>query len=265
MKFLRYELENREKNGILINGGVLEINHSLIEALKIFDIENLEKKKVYPLEEVKILPPVSPSKIICVGLNYRDHAMELNMDLPDEPILFLKPASSVIGHGYEIIYPPQSNQVDYEVELAVIISKKAKNVQTVDALDYVAGYSILNDVTARDLQQKDGQWTRSKSFDTFCPLGPWIENDLDYGNQKISLRVNDELKQNSNTKNMIFSVEELLSFISHIMTLQPGDVIATGTPPGVGSLSIGDVVDASIGGIGVLKNKITSNNMRSVL
>jgi 2-keto-4-pentenoate hydratase/2-oxohepta-3-ene-1,7-dioic acid hydratase in catechol pathway len=257
MKFLRYAVDNREKNGILINGGVLEITHSLIKATKTLNIENLDKKLVYPLEEVKILPPVSPSKIVCVGLNYRDHAVELNMDLPDEPILFLKPTTSVIGPGDEIIYPPQSNQVDYEVELAVIISKKAKNVRKVDALDYVAGYTILNDVTARDLQERDGQWTRAKSFDTFCPLGPWMENDLDPSNQKISLRVNGELRQDSNTKNMIFPVEELLSFISDIMTLQPGDVIATGTPPGVGSLRVGDVAEASIEGIGVLKNKIT--------
>ena len=256
MKFLRYTTDNQEKNGILINGGVLETSHSLMEVAYTLGMENLEKKEVYPLEDVKILPPVSPSKIICIGLNYRDHAVELNMDLPEEPILFLKPASSIIGHGDEIIYPPQSKQVDYEVELAVIISKKAKNVRTVDALDYVAGYTILNDITARDLQQKDGQWTRAKSFDTFCPLGPWMENDFDPRNQKISLSVNGELRQESNIKNMIFPVEELLSFISHIMTLNPGDVIATGTPSGVGSLNVGDVVEASVEEIGVLKNKI---------
>ena len=256
MKFLRYTTDNQKKNGILINGGVLEISHSLMDVAYTLGMENLEKKEVYPLEDVKILPPVSPSKIICIGLNYRDHAVELNMDLPEEPILFLKPASSIIGHGDEIIYPPQSKQVDYEVELAVIISKKVKNVRTVDALDYVAGYTILNDITARDLQQKDGQWTRAKSFDTFCPLGPWMENDFDPRNQKISLSVNGELRQDSNIKNMIFTVEELLSFISHIMTLNPGDVIATGTPPGVGSLNVGDVVEASVEEIGVLKNKI---------
>jgi 2-keto-4-pentenoate hydratase/2-oxohepta-3-ene-1,7-dioic acid hydratase in catechol pathway len=149
--------------------------------------------------------------------------------------------------------------VDYETELAVIISKKAKKVRIADAFDYVAGYTVLNDVTARDLQQRDGQWTRAKSFDTFCPLGPWMENDLDPSNQNISLRVNGELRQNSNTKNMIFPVEELLSFISNIMTLKPGDVIATGTPPGVGHLSVGDVVEASVEGIGVLRNKIEKN------
>jgi len=259
MKFLRYTADNREKNGILINGGVIEVDHSVIEATYPFDIEDLQEKKVYALDEVKILPPVSPSKIICVGLNYRDHAEELNMELPKEPILFLKPATSIIGHGDEIIYPPQSNQVDYEAEMAVIVSKKAKNVQIVDALDYVAGYTVLNDVTARDLQQRDGQWTRAKSFDTFCPLGPWMENDLDPSNQNISLMVNGQVRQDSNTKNMIFTVEELMSFISHIMTLNPGDIIATGTPPGVGHLSVGDVVEASVEGIGVLKNKIEKN------
>ena len=262
MKFLRYKADNREKNGILINGGVVEVGHSLIEAAYPFDIEDLEKKKVYPLEEVKILPPVFPTIIICVGLNYRDHAEELKMELPEEPIIFLKPATSIIGHGDEIIYPPQSNQVDYEAELAVIISKKAKNVRTVDAMDYVAGYTVLNDVTARDLQKKDGQWTRAKSFDTFCPLGPWIETDLDPSNQNISMRVNGELRQDSNTKNMIFPVEELLSFISNIMTLQPGDVIATGTPPGVGSLRVGDTTQASVEGVGILENQIVRNILK---
>ncbi|MDP3066936.1 MAG: fumarylacetoacetate hydrolase family protein, partial [Methanobacteriaceae archaeon] len=201
-------------------------------------------------------PPVQPSKVVCVGLNYRDHAEELNMEIPDEPILFLKPHTAVIGHGASIIYPPQSHQVDYEAELAVVVGKDAHKISKENAFDYIAGYTILNDVTARDLQRKDGQWTRAKSFDTFCPIGPWIETDLDPGNQNISLLLNGQLKQKSNTRNMIFSVEELVSFISNIMTLKPGDVIATGTPPGVGSMQVGDMVEVEVEGIGVLKNRV---------
>ena len=155
-----------------------------------------------------------------------------------------------------IVYPPQSHQVDYEAELAVVIGHEARFVNQEDAFDYIAGYTALNDVTARDLQQKDGQWTRAKSFDTFCPLGPWMETELDPSNQEICMRVNREVKQDSNTKNMIFPAEELISFISQIMTLHPGDVIATGTPPGVGPMQVGDVAEVSVEGIGIFKNKV---------
>nr|WP_319373576.1 fumarylacetoacetate hydrolase family protein [uncultured Methanobacterium sp.] len=256
MKLLRFKKDGNEKTGVIINGGMVELHHSLIEASH-SPFDDLERKEFYSMDEVKILPPVQPSKVVCVGLNYRDHAEELNMNLPEEPILFLKPPTTVIGHEDKIMYPHQSHQVDYEAELAVVIGSEARFVNQEDAFDYIAGYTALNDVTARDLQQKDGQWTRAKSFDTFCPLGPWMETELDPSSQEISLKLNDEIKQNSNTKNMIFPVDELVEYISHIMTLDPGDVIATGTPPGVGPMKVGDVVEVTVNGIGTLRNEVT--------
>jgi 2-keto-4-pentenoate hydratase/2-oxohepta-3-ene-1,7-dioic acid hydratase in catechol pathway len=176
------------------------------------------------------------------------------MDLPDEPIIFMKPPTSVIGHLDAIIYPSSSKQLDYEAEIGIVISKEAHKVKEKDAEKFIGGYTVFNDVTARDLQQKDGQWTRAKSFDTFAPIGPCIETELDPMNHEISLKLNSEIKQKSNTKNMIFDVYELVEFISNIMTLKPGDVIATGTPPGVGSMNVRDTVEVEIEGIGTLKN-----------
>lgn len=257
LQFIEKEaLVEETKIGVLINGKVVEIGQSLFD-LPLSE-KDLDKKQEYLFEDIKILPPVSPSKVVAVGLNYQDHAAELNMEIPDEPIIFIKPSTTVIGHEDTIICPPQSNNVHYEAELAIVISKKAEKVSEEDAMDYVLGYTILNDVTARDLQEKDGQWTRSKSFNTFCPLGPFIETDVNPHDRNISLRVNGELKQDSNTENLIFSVEKIINFISNIMTLNPGDVIATGTPPGVGSLHIGDMVEVEIEGIGVLKNVVSS-------
>ena len=179
---------------------------------------------------------INPSKIVCVGLNYIDHAKELNMELPKEPIIFLKPTSAIIYNNDTIIIPPQSNRVDYEVELAIVIGKKCKNIKKKDALNYIRGYTILNDITARDIQERDGQWTRAKSFDTFCPIGPKIvKEDIDPNNLNIQLKVNGEIKQKSNTNNMIFTIEEIVEFVSSIMTLYPDDIISTGTPPNVGN------------------------------
>ncbi|MDI3311879.1 MAG: fumarylacetoacetate hydrolase family protein, partial [Thermoanaerobacterium sp.] len=175
---------------------------------------------------------------------------------PDEPTLFIKPATAAIGHDDYIVIPKMSERVDYEGELAVVIKKTAKDVSEDEALDYVLGYTIANDVTARDLQSKDGQWTRAKSFDTFLPIGPWIETDLDPSNLEIKTYVNGVLKQHSNTKHLIFSVPKLVSFISHVMTLNPGDVILTGTPSGVGPIKSGDIVTIEIEGIGKLINKV---------
>ncbi len=178
------------------------------------------------------------------------------MGIPEEPIIFLKPTSSIIYNNDRVILPKQSNRVDYEVELAVIINKKCKNVKKEDAFKYIKGYTILNDITARDLQQKDGQWTRAKSFDTFCPIGPRIVKNINTHNLDIQLKVNGKIKQKSNTENMIFSVEELIEFISSIMTLYPDDIISTGTPPGVGKLNSGDIIEAEIEDIGILKNYV---------
>jgi 2-keto-4-pentenoate hydratase/2-oxohepta-3-ene-1,7-dioic acid hydratase in catechol pathway len=196
--------------------------------------------------------PRKPSKIICVGLNYSDHAKELSMKLPEEPIIFLKPPSAVIWNNAKIKYPAMSKQVDYEAELAVVIKKRGKNIPENRAADYILGYTCLNDVTARDLQKKDGQWTRAKSFDTFCPIGPRIVSGINPGNLKIELFVNGKLKQSSRTSNLIFKIPRLISFISRIMTLEKYDVIATGTPVGVGPVLPGDKIEVKIEKIGTL-------------
>jgi 2-keto-4-pentenoate hydratase/2-oxohepta-3-ene-1,7-dioic acid hydratase in catechol pathway len=212
------------------------------------------------LSELEILPPTNPSKIICVGLNYIDHALELDMPIPKKPLIFLKPPSSVIGHHGKIVYPGTAKRVDYEAELAVIVGERCKNVPSRDACSVILGYTCFNDVTARDLQKEDGQWTRAKSFDTFSPVGPFItDHGLDICDLSIRTRVNGKLRQDSRTSNLIFSVPELIEFISSIMTLEAGDIIATGTPPGVDKLSAGDEVEIEIEGIGVLKNSVVSD------
>lgn len=211
------------------------------------------------LSELKFLSPCQPSKIVAVGLNYRDHADEMKLPIPQEPILFIKPSTAVIAHNEEIIYPSMSKRVDYEAELGVVIKKKARNVSEEEAKDYILGYTCFNDVTARDLQKRDGQYTRSKGFDTFAPLGPCIETNVDPVHITIESYVNGERKQSSNTKEMIFSVFHLVSFISQVMTLLPGDVIATGTPAGVGPLNAGDIVEVRIQGVGILRNRVAES------
>ena len=195
-------------------------------------------------------------KIILVGLNYRDHARELKMPIPKNPIIFLKPPTTLIGNLDKIIYPKQSKRIDYEAELALVIKKTCRNIKSQDAKKYILGYTCLNDVTARDLQKIDGQWTRAKSFDSFCPIGPWIETDLDPSKLQIRCWLNNKLKQDSSTAQLIFPVEKLVSFISSIMTLYPGDVISTGTPSGVGPMQPGDRVEVEIEGIGKLTNQV---------
>jgi 2-keto-4-pentenoate hydratase/2-oxohepta-3-ene-1,7-dioic acid hydratase in catechol pathway len=201
---------------------------------------------------------------VALGLNYADHATECGLPLPEQPIVFLKPPTAVIGHLDQIIYPAMSQQVDYEAELAVVIGRRAKSVPSHEARRYVLGYTCSNDVTARDLQQEDGQWTRSKSFDTFSPLGPWIVTDLNPSRLAITCRVNGQVRQAGNTTDMVFNVWDLVSFISQVMTLEPGDVIMTGTPAGVGPISPGDVVEVEIEGIGTLKNEVISESAREL-
>jgi 2-keto-4-pentenoate hydratase/2-oxohepta-3-ene-1,7-dioic acid hydratase in catechol pathway len=210
---------------------------------------------MFDLTAVKLLAPACPSKIVCIGLNYAEHAAELKMQLPSEPVIFLKPPTAAIGPGAEIVFPSSSQQVDYEGELAVMIRDRCKDVPAREAEKHILGFTCFNDVTARDLQRRDGQWTRSKSFDTFAPFGPWISS-VDPADLDIQTRVNGEVKQSSNTSDLIFDVPRLVEFISHIMTLEPGDVIATGTPPGVGPLGKGDVVEVEIEGIGILENTV---------
>jgi len=224
----------------------------------IFLIENGQiKKDLIPLEDVKILPVSFPTKIVAIGLNYKDHAYEMDIPLPEEPLIFLKPSSSIIAHKETIILPEVSKRIDYEGELAVVIGKRCKDVEIDEAKKYILGYTCFNDVTARDLQQKDVQYTRSKSFDTFAPVGPWIENDVDPTNLEIKTILNDRIVQHSNTSNMKFNVFYLVSFISKIMTLLPGDIIATGTPAGVGPLKSGDIIKIEIEGIGTLENYVS--------
>ena len=215
-----------------------------------------EKERVIKLQNVKLLAPVSPSKIVCAGLNYYDHAEELGMAIPTEPVIFIKPPSSVIGHNDHIMYPSQSKRVDFEGELAVVIGKEARNIRSMDAKDYVLGYTCFNDVTARDLQKKDVQWTRAKSFDTFAPLGPYVETDLDPGDLSIRSILNNRVVQSSRTSKLIFKIPELLEFISGIMTLFPGDIIATGTPGGIGPMLPQDEIAIEIEGIGRLVNRV---------
>lgn len=214
--------------------------------------------RAFPLAQARLIAPCSPSKVVAVGLNYRDHAEELNMKLPDEPLLFLKPSSSVIGPGDAIVLPPQSARVDYEAELAIVIGLEARRVSEKDAGKYILGYTCLNDVTARDLQNKDGQWTRAKGFDTFCPLGPWIETEVDPSDLKIDLLLNGSVKQSSRTSNLIFNPLRLVQFISGVMTLFPGDVIATGTTSGIGPMNSGDSVEVRIEKLGSLVNRVES-------
>ena len=210
----------------------------------------------FDLDEVKVLVPVAPSKIVCVGRNYREHAAELGNKMPDEPLLFLKAPSAVIASGDEIELPRASQQVEHEGELGVVIGRLAHKISDDDPLSYVFGYTCVNDVTARDLQRKDVQFTRGKSFDTFCPVGPWIETDIDPTNVTVQTRLNGELKQKGNTADMAFSVAFLIRYISEIMTLYPGDLIATGTPAGVSRMNPGDTVEVEVTGIGILRNTI---------
>jgi 2-keto-4-pentenoate hydratase/2-oxohepta-3-ene-1,7-dioic acid hydratase in catechol pathway len=217
----------------------------------------------FKLADVRLLAPVLPrSKVVGIGRNYAAHAAELGNDLPDEPLMFLKPNTSVVGPGDPVPYPPQTEDLHYEGELAVVIGRICRDVPREQATDVIHGYTIGNDVTARDLQRRDGQFTRSKGFDGFCPLGPWIETDLDpqafVDGVAIQTHLNGDLKQDGNTRDMVFDVPSLVAHVSSVMTLLPGDVILTGTPEGVGPMNVGDEVEVSIAGLGTLTNKVAA-------
>ena len=225
------------------------------------EIKIPNEEGMLPLADVKLLAPVAPSKIVCVGRNYREHAAELGNKMPDEPLLFLKAPSAIIASDDQIELPGASQQVEHEGELGVVIGRLARKLSSGDdPLRYVFGYTCVNDVTARDLQRKDVQFTRGKSFDTFCPVGPWIETDIDPNNVAVETRLNGEVKQKGNTADMAFPVSFLIRYISEIMTLYPGDLIATGTPAGVSRMRHGDTVEVEVAGIGVLRNKIFDPN-----
>jgi len=240
MKLVRFLYDKAAQKGAL-SGGVISVEGSGEEIR---------------LDDVLLLPPVKPSKVVLVGLNYRDHAKELDMPIPEEPVIFIKPSTAVTGPSSPVIYPKSAERVDYEAELGIVIKDITKSVSASEALEHVAGYTCVNDITARDLQKKDGQWTRAKSFDTFAPVGPWIETELDPSDLRITSFLNGHKKQDSRTSNLIFPVPRLIEFISDVMTLLPGDVIATGTPPGVGPLKPGDEIAVEVEGIGRLVNTV---------
>lgn len=210
----------------------------------------------YSLGEIELLAPCEPSKVVAVGLNYAKHAGEMKETLTGSPILFIKPSTAVIAHGQNIEYPEMSLRVDYEAELAVVIGRKCRNVTADQAAGYILGYTALNDVTARDLQKQDGQWTRAKSFDTFCPFGPYIETEFDPKNRGVRSVLNGSVMQHGNTSDMMFDVPALVSYISRCMTLLPGDVIATGTPEGIGPMQKGDTIEIKIDGLETLRNTV---------
>ena len=216
----------------------------------------IEESSEEPGQDVQLIPPVSPGKIVCVGRNYADHARELGNEPPAEPIIFLKPPSAVLAPDGTIVRPPQSERVDFEGELAMVVGKPARNVPAAEWRDYIEGFTCANDVTARDLQKKDVQFTRGKGFDTFCPLGPCLATDINPAALRLTTRVNGVTRQDGNTGDMIFSCGVLFEFITGVMTLFPGDVILTGTPAGVGPLQPGDLVEVEIEGIGTLRNVV---------
>jgi 2-keto-4-pentenoate hydratase/2-oxohepta-3-ene-1,7-dioic acid hydratase in catechol pathway len=249
MKIVRFKTGKKTGFGVL-DGGI-------IQCLEGNPYRNIRKTvQFYEPGEVKLLAPCVPSKVVALGVNYRSHGEEMSHRIPTEPLLFIKPSTSVIGPGDNIIYPDTSERVDYEGELGVVIKDRTSHVSREEARKHILGYTCVNDVTARDLQAKDKQWTRGKSFDTFCPLGPCIETELNPDNAILETRLNGEIKQQTNTGELIFRVYELVSFISHVMTLLPGDVIATGTTSGVGPMQPGDTVEINIEGIGTLSNYV---------
>jgi 2-keto-4-pentenoate hydratase/2-oxohepta-3-ene-1,7-dioic acid hydratase in catechol pathway len=254
MRFIRYSVgESKPRYGWIFQDKV-----GPIEGEPFGEFRRLEAGM--PLDRVRLLAPVIPGKIVAVGRNYVDHAKERGVDVAEIPLIYLKPPSAVIGPEETILLPPQSQRVDHEGELAVVIGKIGRWIHAEDALQHVLGYTAANDVTARDLQQKDGQWTRGKGFDTFCPLGPWIETDIDPSDMRLICRVNGEMRQMGSTREMVFSVQQLIAFVSSVMTLHPGDVILTGTPAGIGPLKHGDSVEVEIEGIGLLRNPVAADS-----
>lgn len=249
--YVRFNYNNETSEGYLKGDKVYYLKGHMFEG-------GVASEACEDLASVRLLAPCEPSKVVCVGLNYKDHAAEMNETLPIEPLLFLKPSTSVIGHHDAIVAPPHSKRLDYEAELAIVIGKRAKNVSAEKAGDYIFGYSCANDFTARDLQLGDKQWTRGKSFDTFCPIGPGIVRTINHEDATIKLTVNGEERQKSNLNQLIFSARNIVSYISNHMTLLPGDVILTGTPHGVGPVNPGDSMTVTIDGIGSLTNQLVA-------
>lgn len=263
MKYCRFQFEGQSRYGLVEPvAGQESITRLLLTAphAGAGDIEDLPSKRVdhIALSQARLLAPVEPSKIVCIGRNYRDHAAELGHDVPIEPLMFLKPPSALLAPGATVIRPRISERVDYEGELGVVIGKPCRNLKPdEDVRPYILGYTCVNDVTARDLQNKDGQWSRAKGFDTFCPVGPVVTTELDpWSGVNVEMRVNNDVRQQGTTRDFIFALDVVIRHIAQVMTLLPGDLIATGTPKGVGPLSAGDVVQVTVEGIGSLSNPV---------
>jgi 2-keto-4-pentenoate hydratase/2-oxohepta-3-ene-1,7-dioic acid hydratase in catechol pathway len=270
MRYCRFSFNGANQYGLVeFVAGTDSITRTFLQppATSDGDLEGLPSRRVdrIPFAEAALLPPVEPSKIVCVGRNYREHATELGHEIPKEPLIFLKPPSSLLAPGGTILRPALSARTDYEGELGVVIARSCRHLrEDEDVRPYILGYTCINDFTARDLQNKDDQWTRAKGFDTFCPVGPLVsDGDDGAGNRldpwvgiQVETRVNGDVRQSGNTRDFLFTLDVVLRFISQVMTLNPGDIIATGTPPGVGPVVAGDVVEISIPGIGVLRNRI---------
>lgn len=247
--YVRYQHNNKTHEGYMKDGFVTKLEGSMFESPELSD-------EIVPASSVRLLPPCQPTKVVCVGLNYLDHAKEMNEALPEAPLLFLKPPTTVIAHEDDIVAPSNTGRLDHEGELAIVIGKKAKNISVAEAGKTIFGFTCANDFTARAIQLSDKQWTRGKSFDTFCPLGPGIVSEINQKDAKIQLTVNGEVRQSSNINMFIFGIHEVVSYVSKCMTLLPGDVILTGTPHGVGPVNSGDVMSVTIDGIGTLTNAL---------
>ena len=251
MKYLRFMLQGKPCEGLTPDGeNVHALEGDIFGSFR-------PGPRICRVEDIDIwLTPTDPSKVVAVGLNYRDHAIETGYPIPNEPLLFMKPSTCVIAPGEEVVLPSVSERVDYEAELAIVIGRRSKDLRPEEVEDHLLGFSCFNDVTARDLQTSDGQWTRSKSFDTFGPYGPWVALDVDPSALPVRLVLNGKTVQESNTREFIFPVPELVSYISRMMTLLPGDVIITGTPAGIGPVAPGDTMEVRIDGIGSLINRV---------
>lgn len=251
MRLVRFRFGDRIATGAVDDGS------DAVRVLRgTFFEDPLPTGEEIPLDDVRLLAPVLPSKVVAVGRNYAAHAAEFGGEVPEEPLIFLKPSTAVSGPGDPIPLPPISRRVDFEGELVVVLGRLARNIRAEEAFRHILGYTCGNDVTLRDLQKKDGQWARAKGFDGSCPLGPWIQTELDPTDVRIETRVNGETRQFATTADMVFGVATLLEFVTAFMTLLPGDVIMTGTPEGVGKLEPGDLVEVEIDGIGVLANRV---------
>ena len=253
MKFLRFASDTGSPEWGILEGDEI----TCIESSPLESAGASKTRTHFKLDDVRLLPACTPSKIVCVGRNYVEHAKELAHDVPTKPLIFLKPPSALLASGQTILYPPDVGRLDYEGEIGIVIRKRMRHLGPQEsAWPYIFGFTCVNDVTGRDLQDKDGQWTRAKGFDTFCPAGPAIATGLDSSNLTVETKVNGQTRQKGHVSQMIFGFDVVLRYISRVMTLEPGDLIATGTPAGVGPLQVGDVVEVSIDGVGTLRNNV---------